>query len=372
MKVAENIANPLIEAFPEEVNVDDPSMMDRVLELYFLSEGKRTSADTEAFGVVLERLLFAASTEKRADIANRLAISRDAPVRLMRRLAFDSITVARPVLQYSAQLSESDLVTLACKLEQDHLNAIAHRRRLTTPVTQVLVDRGNSDVLVTVTLNASASFTDAALQRLSERADEDPELEQALGLRPEFNASLLDRVKSYLTGQLLVPMDEERAVEAGPSVAEDEPAPAAAEEANPPEEEPEAPTTEAEPASEEDDDGTAAIQDPIRDSYASEKNLVKLAKEDMLEETVTCMAKLTGMDGAMVEHCLLKAELSALMVLCKAHNFTNTTFTALLKLRQKQSKDPMSIDVKTMLYRYEAMQAHTAKRIIHYANKKKG
>jgi len=363
-KAAEAVAEPI----PEEVNVDDPHMMDRVVDLYFLSDGKRTAADTEAFGVVLERLLYSADAEKRADIANRLAFSKDAPVRLMRRLAFDSIIVARPVLQYSDRLSENDLITLARKLEQDHLNAIAHRRRLSTPITDVLVDRGDSNVLVTVTMNASASFTDEALQRLSDKADKDPELHSALGLRPEFNASLFDRFKSYLTGQLLVPVDDERVIRPKPPMQAERPAPAA-KEAKPAEPEQEAPEPpQAEEAAEAE---PAPIHDPIRSSYASEKNLVKLAKADMIEETITCMAKLTGMDGEMVEHCLLKAELSALMVLCKAHGFTNTTFTALLKLRQKQSKDPLSIDVKTMLYRYEAMQPHTAKRIIQYANKKK-
>lgn len=362
-------AKAIVEQLPEEVNVDDPDMMDRVVDLYFLSEGKRTTADTEAFGVVLERLLYSAEAEKRADVANRLAFSQDAPVRLMRRLAFDSIMVARPVLQYSNRLSESDLVTLARKLEQDHLNAIAHRRRLTTTVTDVLVDRGNSNVLVTVTLNASASFTDEAMERLSKKADKDPELQSALGLRPEPNTSLFDRFRSYLSGRLLIAVEDEDPVRPKPPAKEGQSA-LAADEAEPPEPEPETP----EPARDEKpaEDGSAPIQDPIRPSYASEKNLVKLAKDDMLEETVTCMAKLTGLDSEMIEHCLLKAELSALMVLCKAHGFTNTTFTTLLKLRQKQSKDPMAIDVKTMLYRYEAMQTHTAKRIIQYANKKRG
>lgn len=361
----------IIDELTEELSSGDSDMIDRVMELYSMSEGRRTPADTEAFGVVLERLAYSADTEKRAELANQLALNKDAPVRLMRRLAFDGITVARPILQYSGCLSESDLMTLASKLEQDHLNAIAHRRRLTPHVTDILVGRGDPNVLVSVTQNASASLTGAALQRLSELAEEDHELRLALGKRPEINPGLFERLKSFVADQLLVPAEDTQPEDEA-SPAQDAPLPEESE----PEAQAEEPAAEADETADTPAAGEAGaprpVYDPIRDSYASEKNLIKLAKAEMLPETVTCMAKLTGMDGVMVEHCLLRAELSALMVLCKANGFGNTTFTVLLKLRQKHSEDPGEIDIKTMLYRYEAMQSHTAKRIIQYANKKKG
>lgn len=356
----------VIDELPEDIAADDADMTSRVMDLYFLAEGKRTPEDTEAFGIVLERMAYAADTEKRADIANRLAFSEDAPARLMRRLAFDCITVARPVLQYSDCLSESDLITLARKLEQDYLHAISHRRKLTPPVTDVLVDRGNSKVRVSVTQNSGAAFTGETLQRLGEMAEHDAELRFSLGLRPELNPSMFDRLKTFVAGQLLVPVEDEHTLRGKPAEAsktsEQKATAKPAAETPKPSGQPQA----------EDNEEPAPVYDPVRDSHASEKNLVKLAKGEMLQETITCMSKLTGMERDMVEHCLLRAELSALMVLCKANGFANTTFTVLLKLRQKHSEDGTVIDVKSMLYRYEAMQSHTAKRIIQYANKKNG
>jgi len=346
----------------EGADTSDPDILDRVLELYFLSDGKRTPEDTESFGVLLERIAYGASAEKRAEIASRLALAEDPPSRLMRRMAFDSIIVARPVLQYSKCLSESDLVTLATKLSQDYLLAIAHRTRLTPPVTDVLVERGESHVLVSVTQNSSASFSGVALERLSELAYDDAELRFALGLRPELSPGLFERFKTFVTDQLLVATGEEMVPKTPPPAKSG----GSAGEPSPPKTDPAAEGPK--PAAEKD---PAQVFDPVRDSYASEKNLVKLAAGGMLNETIACMAKLTELDHAMVEHCLLRAELSALMVLCKANGFGNTTFTVLLKLRQSQSEGSNVIDLKAMLYRYEAMQTHTAKRIIQYANKKK-
>jgi hypothetical protein len=73
----------------------------------------------------------------------------------------------------------------------------------------------------------------------------------------------------------------------------------------------------------------------------------------------------------MVKHCLISAELSALMILCKANGFSNATFTTLLRLREANSEEGNAIDMTAMLQRYDAMQTHTAKRIIQYAKKKR-
>lgn len=359
-----------------------PDLIGRVLDLYYLAEDKRSAADTDAFGTVLEQMAYAVETEKRAELANRLALDAKAPHRLMRRLAFDNIIVARPVLQYSPCLSDTDLVTLATKLDQDHLLAIAHRRSLAVSVTDVLIQRGTSPVHVTIVTNAGAAFSPAGLSQLSDQAGGDGDLRLALDLRPDLNRGLLTRVRNYLSEQFLDQLAREMSVDDEETViyptrkseidAVDE-AGMAADKADAG-----SLSTDADlqGGMQGDDDDLAEMElaragaEAARDAKASETNIAELARSGLVPETIASMAQLTRLEDTMVEHCLLRAELSALMVLCKANGFAHSTFSALLNLRETHGEGG-PIDTIAMLKRYEAMKAHTAKRIIQYADKKK-
>lgn len=361
------------------------SLLERVLGLFELTEDRRSPDDTNAFGTILEQLAFKTDEKTRAELAGRLCLSENAPIHLMRRLAFDNIIVARPVLQYSPCLSEHDLIVLATKLGQDHLLAIAHRLRLPVSVAAILVSRGGSPVHLTVVQNSSAELTPESIAHLHTCADNDPELKFLLGTRPDLSPRLFDRFMSFVTDQFYVDdetsaqldgakMFEEIAARTIKSAEADEAEPEqdkdASKDSKPePEPEPE-PRDRQAPAEEEEIE--PLVYDPIRHAHPSEANLLKLAQGKMVKESVTCMSKLTKLDPVMIEHCLLKAELSALMVLSKANGFANGTFKALLELRisAMDGGEEADIDIVAMLKRYEAMQSHTAKRIIQFANKK--
>jgi uncharacterized protein (DUF2336 family) len=380
MAGSEKLQDDVVEAISDESESVLPDLLGRIMDLYLLSEGDQSDSDVESFGFLLEQMAFAAGTEKRAQLANRLAQSSRAPLHLMRRLAFDEINVARPVLQFSQCLSERDLTTLASKLDQDYLLAIAHRLRLSPKVTEVLVDRGDSKVLVTAARNFGAEFSAKSLARLGDLAEADEELRAALDERPDLSPGMLKRLRSFIVDQFLAELVRDEPEEtAGDETRENaEGDPAGDDAANDAEEmtksigaaeEAVEESGEKSPPGPKDEEDSA--YDPVRDSYASERNLSKLARAGMLSESISCMVKLTGMDSTMVKHCLLTAELSALMVLCKANGLSNATFSTLLKLRESHSEEGGVIDVPAMLQRYDAMQTHTAKRIIQYAKKKR-
>ncbi len=358
--------------FSDEADTSDEELLQRVLELYFQSDGKRSESDTDAFSIVLEQTAYKVGLEKRAELSNQLALTKGAPTRLMRRLAFDNIIVARPVLQYSDRLSNSDLVTLASKLSQDHLHAIAHRLKLTSPVTDVLVDRGESPALVTLTHNSGAEFSPDGLVRLEKRAETDPDLSFALGLRPDLNPGLFSRFSNFINGQLL------GEIGLGKLGTNGEAAPV--EKTAPPEDlsESGAKKTDGDsdvPASEENGNepntnSSGQEGDLVWTGPVHERSLAEIAREGRLDESVCCLARLTKLAPNLARHCLLVADVSALMVLCKANNFASGTFSALMSLRDANTS-ASAIDTVSMLKRYDAMKAHTARRIIDYANAKR-
>ena len=365
-----NSANESLQEIVDEIDDTDLSeeaLLDRVVELFFLSDGKRADSDTNAFGTVLEQLAYKSSTERRAELANQLALAKGAPTHLMRRLAFDNIIVARPVLQYSDRLSNKDLVTLASKLSHDHLHAIAHRLKLTPPVTDVLVERGKPPTLVTVTQNSGAIFSPDGLSRLEKRAEADSDLTFALGLRPDLTPGLFTRFSKFVKEQLSAEISFGKEVtkasgNTAKSAASKQGATAKPDEDNDP-------AADQDGETEIEGDGSDGTEDVVWTGPLQESALAGIAREDRLDEALCCLARMTKLEVAMARHCLLVADASALMVLCKANGFSSGTFSALLQLREANTLDG-PIDKVLMLKRYDAMKPQMAKRVIQFANKK--
>jgi uncharacterized protein (DUF2336 family) len=123
----------------------------------------------------------------RAVFGRRMAEVGRAPARVMRDLALDdAIEVAGPVLRGSERLEDATLVETARTKSQQHLLAIAHRKTVTEPVTDVLVSRGNRAVAVSAAGNAGARFSDFGYTTLVERAQDDRDLALAVWVRPEI------------------------------------------------------------------------------------------------------------------------------------------------------------------------------------------
>ena len=125
-----------------------------------------------AFDDVLAHLIARVETKARAELAGRLAPIAQAPNDFIQRLAHDDeIAVAGPVLTQSPRLSTSDLVSIAQAEEgQVAPPAIAGRPAIEQQVTDVLVNRGNRDVMHTLAGNAGAAFSDTGYSTLVRRS----------------------------------------------------------------------------------------------------------------------------------------------------------------------------------------------------------
>lgn len=139
------------------------------------------------FDDLILRLAGEIETRARAELARTLAPVDRAPPNTIRDLANDdAIEVAAPVLLRSERLAEADLVDIATSKGQGHLLAISSRRALGPAVTDVLVNRGDGDVLFNVASNAGASFSEGGYLRLVERAGTDESLAVRIAERPDI------------------------------------------------------------------------------------------------------------------------------------------------------------------------------------------
>ena len=97
-----------------------------------------------------------------------------------------SIDVAGPVLQESERLEAYALVANACTKSQTHLLAISKRKSIEETVTDVLVTRGNQEVVNSVASNNGARFSDFGFLHMIKRAEGDSILAEQLGLRKDI------------------------------------------------------------------------------------------------------------------------------------------------------------------------------------------
>jgi uncharacterized protein (DUF2336 family) len=147
----------------------------------------------------------------RAQLARRLARLDRAPTNIIHKLAFDdSIEVAGPVLRESERLDSDTLVANASSKSQPHLLAISERKSLEETVTDVLVTRGNWDVVNSVANNSGARFSDFGFLHMIKRAEGDSILAEQLGLRQDIPRHIFQQLIAKASDDVKKRIEHER------------------------------------------------------------------------------------------------------------------------------------------------------------------
>src|SRR5262249_3454131 len=165
-------------------NAQRIAMLSRVTDLFVEGASRYSVGQINLFDEVIAKLIAVIEAKARAKLSSRLAPMRHAPPGVIRLLAFDDdIAGARPALIASEPLDDADLLANASSKSQQHLAAIARRKSLSEPVTEVLVARGDRQVVQTVARNTGARFSDAGFRMLVRRSIGDDALAMQIGAR---------------------------------------------------------------------------------------------------------------------------------------------------------------------------------------------
>lgn len=158
-----------------------------VTDLFLVGAKGYSDEQIGLFDGVISRLADRIELRARAELANRLAPIENAPPITIRRLARDdAIEVAEPVLRQSPRLTEQDLIEIAGGNRQDRLLAISKRASLSENVSDVLVTRGNREVILSVARNEGARFSDSGYSALVYKSIYDDVLAVCVGLRKDI------------------------------------------------------------------------------------------------------------------------------------------------------------------------------------------
>jgi uncharacterized protein (DUF2336 family) len=176
-----------------------------------LIAGSYSEEEIETFGRVIERLADEIEVEVRAELSERLSHFDEAPVNVIRKLAFDdAIEVAGPVLEESVRLDDDTLIANVRSKSQSHMLAISRRASLGENVTDVLVARGNRTVVNSVASNGGARFSGSSLLHMVKRAEGDSILAERLGLLKDIPRNLFQQLIAKATNDVRKRLENER------------------------------------------------------------------------------------------------------------------------------------------------------------------
>lgn len=172
----------------------------RVSELFLQGAANFRPDHVDLFDGVLTNLVPHAELEARAELAERLSLLANAPRGLVGQLAHDDeIAIAGPLLRRSPLVDEKMLIEIASEKGQEHLLAMAERPTLSTDLTDVMVTRGDRDVIRRTAGNAGAAFSSSSYSTLIKRAGQDGVLTIRLGQRDDLSS---EHLRELLSGSI--------------------------------------------------------------------------------------------------------------------------------------------------------------------------
>src|SRR6202011_5203467 len=198
------VATSLIPGLDEIVRHGDAKRLAeacrRITELFLQGAGNLRSDHVDLFDGVLIDLVPHTEIAARADLAERLSLLANAPRALVGQLAReDEILIAGPLLRRSPAIDERALLEIARIKGQGHLLAMSERPTLSPNLTDVIVQRGDREVVRRAAGNAGAEFSQAGYSALIRRASQDGVLTLAVGQRDDLSA---DQLKDLLAGSM--------------------------------------------------------------------------------------------------------------------------------------------------------------------------
>ena len=165
-------------------------LLREVTDMFMESPETLNEREIAYFGEIMNGMVGQVETMVRQHLSETISSVSNAPHDLILSLANDEVEVALPVLQNSEALEDGDLVEIAEKHGQEHLNAIAQRATVGETVTDVLVKKGDDTVLGTLAGNNGAQFSRNGMETIVERAKDNDDLELSLVKRKDVPADL--------------------------------------------------------------------------------------------------------------------------------------------------------------------------------------
>jgi uncharacterized protein (DUF2336 family) len=323
----------------------------RIADLFFEGASTLRPGHIDLFDGLLIDLVPHTDMHARVGLAERLSRLARAPRALIGRLARDNeIMVAGPLLRRSPVLADGALLEIANAKGQGHLLAMSERARLSPDLTDVLVRRGDRDVVRRTAGNDGARFSPSGYSQLIGRAREDGVLTLAVGRRSDLPdthlKTLLAGARDVLRRRLADVVKPERQARIEQLMAEfaGKPVPAAGKR------------------------NFAPAQRTVLALYLAgglnERALLGFARRYQYEEAVAALAAMSGLEIATLDRLVSGPRHDPVLIVGRSIGLDWTTVHALILMRLGPKRIPAQADIMAARIHYARLVPTTAERVV--------
>src|SRR3569623_2084583 len=351
------VATSLIPGLDDNVRRGDPrrrgEIASAIAALFFQDASRLRPELIELFDNLLIDLVPHAELASRGDLAERFSRLDNAPPHLVNQLARENeISVAAPVLRRSPVLDDAALVEIARLKGQGHLLAMTERPTLSPRITDVLVERGDRDVVRRAAGNAGASCSAGGYSELIKRASQDGVLTLKIGQRTDLSGEhlkeLLDGTLDVIRRRLSSVVNPARQVEIKRAMA-------AIEEAKLP------------PGPRRD---FSAAQRTVltlhRDGHLGESALLGFAKAHKYEESIASLSAMSGVKLSILDRLLSGDRYDPILIMGRVMNLGWPTVRALIVLWYGPQRSPADADIEAARVNFAKLMPSTAERVVNF------
>ncbi|MCK1367123.1 DUF2336 domain-containing protein [Bradyrhizobium sp. 62] len=351
------VATSLIPGLDDIVKRGDPRRRGEIahaISQLFFQDAENLRPDViDLFDNLLIDLVPHAELASRVDLAERFSRLNNAPRHLVSQLARENeIAVAGPVLRHSPVLDDAALVEIARLKGQGHLLAMSERPTLSAVVTDVLVERGDRDVVRRAAGNSGAEFSPGSYSELIKRAAQDGVLTLRIGQRSDLSGEnlkqLLDGTLDVIRRRLSSVVNPVRQVEIKRAMA-------AIEEATLP------------PGPRRDFSGAQRTVLALhRGGHLGESALLGFAKAHKYEEAIASLSAMSGVRLSVLDRLITGDRYDPILVLGRVLNLGWPTVRALILMWYGPNRTPADADLEQARANFTRLMPTTAERVVNF------
>jgi uncharacterized protein (DUF2336 family) len=327
-------------------------MLQRITSLFIDGADRFSDEHVALFDGVIGRLIIEIEAKARAELSVRLASIGNAPPEVVHCLALDeNISVAGPVLQHSPCVNESDLLDVARSKGQAHLLAIANRETIAERVADVIVRRGDRDVVRSVAANPGARLSETGYSALVKKAETDSVLAEKVcqreDLPPKLFRELVACATEVVQKRLLATATPQARVEIQRVIAQV--------------------STEVQTETKPRDYSAAkqSVAELQRSGKLDEVALTAFAGQRRHEEMLVSLSVLCKVGIEVLDRMMASERSDPLLILCKAAGFGWPTTRAIIQARPS-AKGSSEQSLETALRNFERLGPATAQRVVRF------
>jgi uncharacterized protein (DUF2336 family) len=351
------VETSLIPGLDEIVRSDDPKRRDeaarRISDLFLEGAAGLSPKHVEFFDGILTKLVPGTDLLVRADIADQLASIANAPRNLVCQLALDDeIVIAGPLLRFSPVIDESVLVEIAREKSQEHLLAMTERPTLSTGLTDVIVRRGDQEVVRATASNSGAAFSPTGFSTLVTRASHDGLLTLTVGQRDDLPD---ENLKDLLAGSMdvirrrlieTVKPARQAAIKRAMSDMSNLVLPAE--------------------GRRDFDPALRAVRSLQAAGNLTESALLLFAKAYKYEESIAALSAMSGVRIATLDRLISGDRYDPILIVSKVIGLEWATVRALILLRSGPNRVPPQADIEGARVNFTRLMPSTAERVVNF------